>query len=656
MTGRVKNILFIMCDQLRFDYLSCAGHPHLADAAHRCAGGARRALHARLCAVADLRRLAHELLYRPLRAVARRDLERLSAQGRRDDASAIICARSACDTVLVGKTHMQRRHARAWSGSASIRTRSSACASRNAASIRTSATTACTRIGPDGRYDPRLPRYNGYLNDKGYPRRQSLARLRQCRGGRGQHARLGLGDAPCAQARARAGGGFRDAVHDAARDRLHAEAGDAAVVPASLLHQAALALYRAGALQRHVRPDDVIPAVRCGGGARRSASGLSRIHATTGSAAAFSRDEVRDEVIPVYMGLIKQIDDQLGVLFDFMQERGLMRQHDDRVHLRSRRLSRRSLARREGAVPRAVGEGAADHLRPVRRGRRGARHGVRRTGRGDRPRCRPSSRRSAPIRREQSHRLEGRSLLPLLRGETPAAWRRYRDQRIRLFDAAGAAMRSASRRAMRACSWSPTSAGNTSTRSASGRCCSISRTIPRSCAISAPIRPIEAERAAACGRAGAMGPAAVAADHAVGRQIRGMRGKVAAARHPDRRVGRKRHSRGTVEQRIAARRCLHRRTRSAASKERLPGEDAPSHARPSRPARGRDRRCTIAVLAVARHRSASSRSASSSRSRPAARATALARLIAEQDARRAQPSGDRREPHRRGRTASACRR
>ena len=29
MTHRVKNILFIMCDQLRWDYLSCSGHPHL---------------------------------------------------------------------------------------------------------------------------------------------------------------------------------------------------------------------------------------------------------------------------------------------------------------------------------------------------------------------------------------------------------------------------------------------------------------------------------------------------------------------------------------------------------------------------------------------------------------------------------------------------
>ena len=28
--GKVRNILFIMCDQLRWDYLSCAGHPRLA--------------------------------------------------------------------------------------------------------------------------------------------------------------------------------------------------------------------------------------------------------------------------------------------------------------------------------------------------------------------------------------------------------------------------------------------------------------------------------------------------------------------------------------------------------------------------------------------------------------------------------------------------
>ncbi len=38
---------------------------------------------------------------------------------------------------------------------------------------------------------------------------------------------------------------------------------------------------------------------------------------------AFVDDKVRREVIPAYMGLIKQIDDQMGVLFDYLGKRGL---------------------------------------------------------------------------------------------------------------------------------------------------------------------------------------------------------------------------------------------------------------------------------------------------------------------------------------------
>lgn len=40
-------------------------------------------------------------------------------------------------------------------------------------------------------------------------------------------------------------------------------------------------------------------------------------------ARSFARDDVRARVIPAYMGLVKQIDDQLGVLFRFLDERGL---------------------------------------------------------------------------------------------------------------------------------------------------------------------------------------------------------------------------------------------------------------------------------------------------------------------------------------------
>ena len=41
-------------------------------------------------------------------------------------------------------------------------------------------------------------------------------------------------------------------------------------------------------------------------------------------AQAFQKDEVRRKVIPAYMGLIKQCDDQLGVLLDFLEEAGRM--------------------------------------------------------------------------------------------------------------------------------------------------------------------------------------------------------------------------------------------------------------------------------------------------------------------------------------------
>ena len=39
---------------------------------------------------------------------------------------------------------------------------------------------------------------------------------------------------------------------------------------------------------------------------------------------AFSREDVREAVIPAYMGLIKQADDQMGVLFDWLERTGRM--------------------------------------------------------------------------------------------------------------------------------------------------------------------------------------------------------------------------------------------------------------------------------------------------------------------------------------------
>jgi arylsulfatase A-like enzyme len=56
---------------------------------------------------------------------------------------------------------------------------------------------------------------------------------------------------------------------------------------------------------------------------RRNAHPVFRAYQESRICRAFSRDEVRERVIPAYMGLIKQIDDQMGRLFAWMEERGL---------------------------------------------------------------------------------------------------------------------------------------------------------------------------------------------------------------------------------------------------------------------------------------------------------------------------------------------
>ena len=70
-------------------------------------------------------------------------------------------------------------------------------------------------------------------------------------------------------------------------------------------------------------PEHVVPPVR-------SAAEKATTHPVYGAyiksriCRAFARDDVRERVIPAYMGLIKQIDDQMGRLFAYMEEKGLM--------------------------------------------------------------------------------------------------------------------------------------------------------------------------------------------------------------------------------------------------------------------------------------------------------------------------------------------
>jgi len=70
-------------------------------------------------------------------------------------------------------------------------------------------------------------------------------------------------------------------------------------------------------------PEHVIPAVRSAA-EKATDHPVYKAYIESRICRTFARDEVRERVIPAYMGLIKQIDDQLGKLFAFMEEKGLM--------------------------------------------------------------------------------------------------------------------------------------------------------------------------------------------------------------------------------------------------------------------------------------------------------------------------------------------
>jgi arylsulfatase A-like enzyme len=134
-----------------------------------------------------------------------------------------------------------------------------------------------------------------------------------------------------------------------------------------------------------------------------------------------SRDEAREKVIPTYMGLIKQIDDQIGVLMAYLEQRGLLNttmivftsDHGD--YLGDHWMGEKDLFHDQSArIPLIVIDPsvAADSTRgtvcdalveaidlaPTFIGYFGG--------------------------KPPDHILEGRSLLPLLHGETPADWRK----------------------------------------------------------------------------------------------------------------------------------------------------------------------------------------------------------------------------------------
>ena len=313
------NILFIMYDQLRFDYLSCAGHPHLhTPNFDRVAAMGVRFTNAyvqspicggsRMCFYTGRYASSHGAQWNgfPLRVGEMTMGDHLRNSG--------------MDCWLIGKTHMKADA----SGMARLGlSPDSVIGARQAECgfdtwIRDDGLWA---YGPDGFYDEKRSPYNEYLRSQGYQSENPWA----------DFANAGVDGDEIAS-----GWIFRNADKPANIAEEHSETPwltsktiefietrDKAtpwmahvsyikphwpyIVPAP---------YHEMYDERHI-----LPPVRSDM-ERETDHPLVRAYHNARVCKSFSRDHLREHVIPAYMGLIKQLDDNLGRLFAWMDAEG----------------------------------------------------------------------------------------------------------------------------------------------------------------------------------------------------------------------------------------------------------------------------------------------------------------------------------------------
>jgi len=164
---QLKNILFIMCDELRWDYLSCYGHPHLSTPnidglAKRGVRFTRANVQSPICGASRMSTYtgryvqSHGAAWNgfPLKVGEMTMGDYLRPLGMR--------------TALAGKTHMEAdvegMQRLGIDPTSIIGVRVSECGFEPY-----ERDDGLHGMGPDGmRYSPRRPRYNFYLNEKGY--------------------------------------------------------------------------------------------------------------------------------------------------------------------------------------------------------------------------------------------------------------------------------------------------------------------------------------------------------------------------------------------------------------------------------------------------------------------------------------------------------
>jgi arylsulfatase A-like enzyme len=421
MSRRTKNILFIMCDQLRWDYLSCYGHPRLATP-HIDALAAKGV------------RFTRAYVQSPVCGASRMSFytgRYVQSHGASWNGVPLKVGEMTLgdylrplglQTVLAGKTHMRAdqegMERLGIDPNSIIGVRVAECGfdpyERD---------DGLHGIGPDGRFDPQVPRYNRYLNDKGYAGDNPWHDWANAAQGEGNKLASGWAMRHARKpARVREEDSETPYMTGRAIDFIR-EAGDAPWC----LHLSYIKPhwpYIAPAPYNDMfTAADVLPAVRSEE-ERRDPHPLLAEFMDQRVSRTFAREEVRREVIPVYMGLIKQVDDQLGRLFAFMEQRGLLENtmivftSDHGDYLGDHWMGDKDLFHEPSVkVPLIVYDPSskADSAR-----------GTVCDGLVESIDLVPTFLAALGVDpAEQSHRLEGRSLLPALRGRTPAEWRRF---------------------------------------------------------------------------------------------------------------------------------------------------------------------------------------------------------------------------------------
>ncbi|MCP4980280.1 MAG: sulfatase-like hydrolase/transferase [Gammaproteobacteria bacterium] len=309
-----RNILFIMCDQLRWDYLSCYGHlklhtPNIDALAARGVRFENAYCQAPLCGPS--RASFYTGRYMSSHGVmANQDPTRV-------DELSIADYLKPCGyhSALAGKTHNRK----------SIETLQALGLEMNSDYVRCAASGGFEPfelhegLYPNGRI-PENHGYTAFLSRKGYPGQnpwQEYANSGEDKDGNvrsGWRLRNSVFPARVAEEHSET-----TYITNRAIDFLEQQEGDRPWCLHLSYIKPHWPLIAPTPYHRLYGPHDIQPVVR-------SDTELRNPHPVVHAfmqqeySESYAREDVRERVIPVYMGLIRQIDDQLGRLFEYMKQ------------------------------------------------------------------------------------------------------------------------------------------------------------------------------------------------------------------------------------------------------------------------------------------------------------------------------------------------